>query len=145
MATGRKRSFAHDVKGGAGKTTQPSGTPNTGYKSPGTFGRSDQIGRPDQGQDTNYSRNGYAGPSSVGVVESATLTDFPTKIDDEVRDGLISDPADNGACDDLRRKINPVENVPTHSAMSGPKPSATVPGATAPDLPSFTTYPGKDA
>jgi hypothetical protein len=76
--------------------------------------------------DSNYGRNQNAVPSSVGVEQSTTLTDFDIspKGGDPVRASLIANGfgdrsgAEDSAVADLQRKIDITKNVPDAFGMS---------------------------
>lgn len=85
--------------------------------------------------DSNYGRNQNAVPSSVGVEQSADLTDFDIspKGGDPVRASLVKigfgdrTGAEDNAVGDLQRKIDTTPYAPAHGMRSPNNPAEKVP------------------
>ncbi len=105
-------------------TKQPVGPAAPSPKSVGTFGKSDKIDRADAGFDTNYSRNNYAGPSSVtNVAKSADLADFSVQIDDPVLKRLAATPRKTALEDDSGEVGNPTADLERKISTEGYPPA----------------------
>ena len=116
-------------------TTQPTGTPTTGYRSPGNFGR-DNTQRSDLKPPTKYGENQSALPSSLMATgaETSDLSDFsPTQPNSDpvlarvIAQGIRDNELNAGW---QERQITD-KNVPNHPAMATArslKKPVTIPG-----------------
>jgi hypothetical protein len=88
---------------------------------------------------TGYGRNGYAGPSSVGVTDSASMTDFSnlaTPKNDAVLKSLQvnghgDQSGENSAVADLQRKVDTSGYPASHGMRNRSHEGGTAPGSTA--------------
>lgn len=86
---------------------------------------------------TGYGRGQYAGPSSVGVNDSADMTDTPnlaTLKGDDVLQSLITNghgdqSGENNAVADLQRKVSTDGYAPSHGMRSRSGEGGKIPGA----------------
>lgn len=129
--------FSKDEAKGASVTdpTRASKPAQPSYKYPQTRGL---PSLPDKDAPlTGYGRNGYAGPSSVGVNDSADMTDFSnlaTPKNDAVLKSLQvnghgDSSGENSAVADLERKISTTGYPAAHGMKDPNANSPKIPGA----------------
>jgi hypothetical protein len=116
------------------------------YKAPKLYRGNVVLERKDAGPNSGYGQNQAAQPSSVGVEQSATLTDFDISPPDgdAARAALVArgtGPQDNELNSQTRDL--PPGNVPDHPFMKGAAPGPKVPTVTGANPGQPVGQPGK--